>query len=428
MCDSPDRVFAMSGLISRNATEIAAEILSAFPALTIDGARQVGKSTFAAMLADQHDDAQIVTLDDGAARDFARIDPEGFVNQNETGLLVIDEIQRAPDLLLPIKAAIDRARRPARFILTGSADLLRLERTPDSLAGRAISLRLHGLSQGEANGRREGFVDWFLRATSSEPAAFTTPTTRDDYIRILAAGSYPELRRLSARLRDQWLESYLQRIVQLDARDVRQRVEPTRMVSILRLLAANQSGELVKKRIADAADLPASTVTGYLDTLQTLFLTDNLPPWTPNLTSREIGRPKVTIPDSALAMHLTQISPADLQPLIDNNHLGPLAEGLVVAELRKQQTWSNSRYRMFHYRDRDKVEVDLIIELPDRRILGVEVKAGRTYKAEHFKGLRFLADKLGDQFAGGFVLGTADHGVQIGQRLWGLPIAALWEL
>ena len=235
------------------------------------------------------------------------------------------------------------------------------------------------------------------------------------------------MQELTGRLRTTWLDSYLQRIIQRDARDVQRITTPDRLTSLLRLLAANQSGELVKARVAEAANIPATTITTYLDVLETLFLVSTLPPWTPNLTRREVGRPKAIISDSALALRLTRLTEMQLAPLTGSDHIGGLLEGLVVAELLKQSGWSDQEYELFHYRDRNGLEVDIIAELADGTIFGLEVKSSRTFKAEHFNGLRTLRDRLGDRFRGGVVLNSAEAGYQFADRLWGLPISAAWN-
>ncbi|MCF4119603.1 ATP-binding protein [Antribacter sp. KLBMP9083] len=419
----------MEGLIARHGLAWAGELLRTFPALVIEGARQVGKSTFAHMLVDGTP-ALEVTLDDDETLAAALADPRQFVEQAPDRTLVIDEVQRAPELILPVKAAIDRDRRPGRFVLTGSADLLRLERTPDSLAGRAHTVRLRSLSQGEISGRVERFVDSFVNQFidgDGRAQDFNTTWDRERYAQALAAGGYPETLTVSDRARGSWIDSYLARIVQRDARDVRE-VDPVRLLSVLRLVAANQSGELVKNRVAQQAHIPATSITTYLDLLETLYLVETLPPWTPNLTHREVGRHKVSVTDSALAMRLGPISKTQLVRPTGGEHLGPLLEGLVISELRKQALWSDTEYDLFHFRDRDGLEVDAIVQMHDGRVLGIEITSNGAYKSDYFAGLSKLAARAGNRFAGGIVLGTSATGYQYSSNLWGLPISALWEL
>ena len=413
----------MDALLPRRTVSVGRELLSAFPAVVIQGARQVGKSTLARQLVEDHP-AVVVTLDDRRTRDAAVADEAAFVEQCLDGVLVIDEVQREPELLLAIKASIDRDRRPGRFLLTGSADLLTVKGRSDSLAGRAATLRLRGLSQGELAGHPEDFVAWLLAGTP--PQRFATRWTHADYAAAMARGGYPDVRGLSKRLRHAWLDSYLDRVLERDATLLPSGGQPRRLRSIMSLLAANQAGELVKARLADGADIPRNTITAYLDVLRSVYLVDELPPWTANLTRREIGRPKAFLGDSALALRLNRQTEQQLLPLTSDS-IGGLFEAFVASELLKQRSWSDHDYQLFHFRDRDGAEVDLILELDDGRVLGIEVKASSTYRSEHFAGLKFLKDRLGDRFVAGVVVGMADTGYQYADRLYGLPAAALWQ-
>lgn len=413
----------MSPLLERHAHAFASDALRAFPALVIQGARQVGKSTFAHQLLTDPK-TRFVTLDDAATRFAANEAPDDFIAQSTAGTLVIDELQRAPELLLAIKASIDRDRRPGRFVLTGSSNLLRLSRTPDSLAGRAVTIPLRGFSQGEWDERPDDIVSRIRRGI--DPYDVSSAETRDGYIQRIARGGYPEAGRLSGRLRGSWFDSYIERLMERDVADLAPRIDARRIETVLRLLSANQSGELVKARLARDAEVPETSVTSYLDHLETLYLIDRLRPWTPNLTSREAGKPKLFVTDPGLALRIGRVAEEQLRA-VGGVHLGSAMEGFVVTELLKQRTWSDTEYDLYHYRDRAGVEVDVIAELRDGSVLAFEIKAGSTAKPEHFRGLRFLRDRLGDRFLGGFVLNTASRGAVFGDRLGALPIAALWE-
>lgn len=414
----------MEELVRRHAEPTAREWLRYSPALVIEGARQVGKSTFGAMLLPP--DANRLSLDTPEIRAAALADPVGLLAQ--PGPLLIDEVQHAPELLLSIKADIDRDRRPGRFILTGSASLLRVQGLTDSLAGRALRMTLYGLSQGERRGLNDDFVTVFAdTARHQSVSTFTTSTTRRDYVALCVEGAYPEPLGFPPRVRGAWIDSYLESVVGRDLSDLRRQVQPDRAMSLLRLLAARQSQELVKARAASATGIPASTIDSYLDLLRDVFLYEPLPPWTPNLAKREIGRTKALIIDSGIASRLAGMTPEQLNALTHQEAFGHLLEGFVASELRRQQTWSEQEFRLFHYRDSGGIEVDLVVEFADGRVLALEVKASATYQARQFRGLTALRDALGDRFLGGIVLGTAQHGYRYAPKLWGLPISALWE-
>jgi predicted AAA+ superfamily ATPase len=232
---------------------------------------------------------------------------------------------------------------------------------------------------------------------------------------------------LSARWRATWLDSYIQRLLYRDAQAVSERVSPQRLRAVLNLLAANQAGELVKARLAEQAGISGHSVTTCLDVLSTLFLVESLPPFTANLARREIGRPKAALADTALALRLSRVSLPQLVADKGGDWMGRTLEGLVATELLKQQSWSNTRWDLTRYRDRQGLEVDAVIQLEDGRVILIEVKASSTYRTEHFAAMDKLAARLGDRFAAGVVLATADHGWRYSQKLAGLPISALWQ-
>ena len=199
-------------------------------------------------------------------------------------------------------------------------------------------------------------------------------------------------------------------------------------MALLRLLAANQSGEVVKARLAQEADIPAGTVSSYLDLLSDVWLFASLPPWTPNLSQREIARPKGLIIDSALAMRLCRLAADHLTSIPYSKVFGSLLEGFVAAELLRQQTWTDTSFDLYHYRDRTGHEVDLIMELSGGQVIAIEIKAATSFQASHFATLKMLRDQLGDRLTAGIVLNTGTAGYRFSDKLYGLPVSALWSL
>ncbi|MDR0847727.1 MAG: ATP-binding protein [Propionibacteriaceae bacterium] len=411
-------------MVERHIMTFAQDMLGVFPALQIQGARRVGKSTFASMLVDGKPHVSL-SLDHDDVRQAAMDDPRGFVQAAEDGILVLDEVQRAPGLLLAIKAAIDEDPRPGRFVLTGSSDLLRSTRMPDSLAGRAVTVPLWGFSQGEIVGTADDFAAWAHGMT--DPMTLTSTWTKKDYISELTKGSYPEARALSDVHRRVWLRNYTNRLLNRDVAEIGRKVSTSGLARTLRLVAANQSGELVKARIADDTGLPESSVANYLDVLSILYLTTDLNPWTPNLTAREVSRHKVSVADAGLALSLSRTSPEQLVLPTEAIHLGGLLEGFVVAELIKQQTWTKTPFELYHYRAVNGPELDLVMEFDDGRVFLLEVKASQTYRGEYVKSMKELAAKLGPRFIGGTVLTTSTTPFRYTDMIWGLPLSALWE-
>ena len=414
----------MSTVLSRHAAPVAAELLDHFPGVVIEGARQVGKSTFAAQIAQP--DALLMNLDDDDIRDAALADPAGFIAQAQGRQLVVDEIQRAPSLTLAVKASIDRDRRPGRFILTGSSSLLRVRGTADSLAGRVGRMTIYGLSRGEVTGRHDDFAS----ALATNPADITTLITteaRNDYAELLAGGAYPEVRHATPRVRESWIQAYLAGVIGRDLPELRREVRPARSMAILRALAGRQSAELVKATLAEESGVPARTITGYLDLLHDVGLVHSVPPWTPNLSKRETGRAKAFVIDSALAMWLTKITSLQLAQITYGESLGAMLEAFVGVEILRQRVWSARRFDVFHYRDRNGDEVDYVLEFDDGSVIGIEVKAAQSFGRKQFAGLTALRDKLGDRFVAGIVLNTGTKGYRYADRLYGAPISALWH-
>ena len=416
----------MADLVRRNIADLARGALDHFPVVVIQGVRRAGKSTLAGELASERSCVS-VSLDDDETRASATEDPATLLEPARSGqLIVIDEIQRVPDLVLAVKAEVDRAQQPGRFILTGSSDFLALPQIPDSLAGRAATIRLRPFSQGELAGRREDFVSRILDGLDGV-ADVSSPWKRADYAEAAWRGGYPEPLALDEPWRTMWLDSYVERMTSRDAQSVSERVSAERLRVVLRLLAANQAGELVKTRVARDAGISDTSVTTCLDTLKTLFLVDTIPPWTANLAKREIGRPKAVVSDPGLALYLSRISRAQLTSDQGGDWLGHTLEGLVTTELLKQRAWSSTRWELSHYRDRNGLETDAVVELDDGRVILLEVKASATYRSEHFEPMRKMAEQLGDRLVAGIVLTTADHGWRYTNTMAGLPISALWQ-
>jgi uncharacterized protein len=411
-------------LIARHATTLLEEILVDTPIAVIQGARQVGKSTLAQQVLAQRAN-RYVSLDDTNQRSAALADPVTFVEQFPEGCLGIDEVQRVPDLFLALKTAVDRQRRPGRFLLTGSANLLRLPATQDSLAGRAESIELFGLSQGERAGHLEGFVD----AAFGGKLFLDLPGALDraGYLSLACEGGYPEaVARPTVRRRASWFDNYATRIVTRDAADVSHLRQVSDLPTLIRLLAAHTASTVTKATLSRESGIPETTLPPYLDLLETLYLVQRVPAWSNNLAGRVAKAPKLALLDSGLAARLLNVSAASLAANMHPDPAGQLIETFVLAELRKQLPHSETMPTLFHWRDRTGPEVDAVLEAPDGRIVGIEVKASATVGATDFKWLRLLRDKTQHRFVGGLVLYTGKSPLPWGDRLAGIPLSTLW--
>jgi len=360
-------------------------------------------------------------LDDAAVLDAARTDPVGFV-RGRHGLVGIDEAQRVPELLLAIKAEVDAAWRPGRFLLTGSTRLLGAPRLADSLAGRMEALTLWPFTQAELDSRSG--VPALIDSAFSDalPDLHPPAVSRSEVLERAGAGGFlPALDR-TGRRRTAWYDSYVAGVIDREVRALTDATYLRELPRLLRLCAARTSGELNVTDLARDLGLSRSTTDSYLAHLETVFLIQTVPAWSTNLTARVVRRPKLTITDTGLAARLLGGRLSS-----DPELAGRLVETFVVGELRAQAEWSQTRPSLFHYRDRDGVEVDLVLESGDGRVVGVEVKAGATVRAEDLSGLRLLERRLGTDMAAGIVLCTAPEPRHLGGRLWILPISALWH-
>ncbi len=413
-------------MIRRTITEPLLAALSDTPVVTLHGARQVGKSTLARTLAETAHPAAYYTLDDAAVSDAATADPVGFL-AGLSGPVVIDEVQRVPDLLLAVKAAVDRDRTPGRFLLTGSAQILQLPRLADTLAGRMEVLTLWPFTQGEMAGIRDGLIERLFgdQTAIAAPDASGAIVDRSDLIGRLVAGGYPEaVARTSAARRAAWFRNYVVTVTERTVRDV---AEIAGLADLRRLLAALavRSGSPVNYAdLSRTLGIPQSTLRRYAALLEITFLLIRVPAWHANLTSRLVKTAKLHVADSGLLLHLLGADEARLAA--DPTLLGRALESFVVAELTRQAGWSRVPVELFHFRTHAGREVDVVLEHPSGAVVGVEVKLTASPSSGDFEGLRALAAAAGDRFHRGVLLCLAETAVPFGPRLQSLPLGALW--
>lgn len=392
--------------------------------VVVQGARQVGKSTLASQVVTLRG-GRLVTLDDEVTRTAAELDPAGFVRQFPDGLLAIDEVQRVPALILALKMAVDADPRPGRFLLTGSANLLRLPAMQDSLAGRAEDVELFGFSQGELEGHRETFIDRMFAGDSV--AGHRSELTRVDYLERAYAGGYPEaLARARGRRRAGWYDNYVRRITERDAHDVSALRRLEDLPRLLRLLAARNAAELNVAGIANDAGVPVRTLAPYLSLLETLYLIQRIPAWSTNLSKRVVSRPKCALLDTGLAARLVNVDARGLGTAAVQM-AGGLLEGFVAGEVRRQLGWSDETPRIWHYRDHGGAEVDLVLEAADGRVVAIEVKASSSVGISDGRWLANMRDRLGRQFVQGVILHTGPTAAPFGDRITAAPLDILWR-
>jgi len=337
--------------------------------------------------------------------------------------MVIDEVQRAPGIVLPIKARVDEDERPGQFILAGSARLLGLRSLPDTLIGRTETVELWPFSQGELDGGHDRFVDAVFADTLD--LSLSGATARDDYLEGAVRGGFPEATKRVDVRRQRFFASYVNDLIDRDVthlQDISRRSDLDRLV---RLLAGRMATLVNVSNITTHAGIPKTSLDRYLALFEEVFLIKRIASWSNSATPRAVHRRKLLFVDSGLAAHLAGWTAAKMRR--EPSLAGQLLENFVLSELARQLSWSREPTRLLHYRNRDGVEVDGILESNDGRIVGIEVKASSTVKAEDFRSLAHLERVAAGQLLRGVVLYTGDRVLPFGPRLVAVPIDAVWS-
>ena len=388
----------------------------------ISGARQAGKSTLVQIVAGDRP-AERRDLDRVQDRTAALTDPVGFVDFPEP--LVIDEIQRAPELLLAIKVSVDEDPRPGRYLLTGSSQLFGMIAAPDALPGRMETVELWPFSQGEIDGEPDGFIDAVFALGPG--LRHESAVSRADYAARIVRGGLPEATsRTDARRRERFFDAYVQALIDRDVRQLSDIQHKGELRKLVRLLAARSGSIIASGALESTLGLSRPTIARYLQALDEIFLVKRIPGWSRNLGTRATAAPKLIFVDSGIAAH--EVSSDARALLRPGAPFGPLLESFVLSELARQLTWSDQLADLYHYRDHSKFEVDAVLENRRGQVVGIEVKAATTVGSDDFRGLRRLAERLGDDFITGIVLYTGTSTLPFGEKLRAMPVSALWQV
>lgn len=408
--------------IRRHLQSGLAAALGDTPVVCLLGPRQCGKST----LAIHHDPRRTYfSLDDAQYLTLARQDPTGFV-ADLPPFVTIDEIQRAPELVLAIKQAVDADRRPGRFLLTGSANLLQLPKLADSLAGRMECLYLHPFTESEKQGAKGAFLQTWLEGNLAVQLTGTRAPAPSQLPARLVAGGYPEANRRTPTRARQWLRQYLKSIIERDIHDVAQIKDGDDVARLIELLA-NRTGTLLNvTELSNATGSTRRTIENHLAILEKLFLIRRLSAWHRNATKRLVKSPKIHLCDSGLAALLSDLALA--QWIDERQRFGHLLESFVLQQLIALADCTAPDIRFWHYRDKDQVEVDCILTCGNK-IWAAEIKTSRTVTATDTKGLQRVATLAGKDFQSGIVFHDGDNTLPItGTPFLAVPISKLWEL
>jgi predicted AAA+ superfamily ATPase len=388
----------------------------------IVGPRQSGKSTLAQHIRETGFDAEKYTLDDFDTRAAAESDPTGFVARIGPRA-IIDEVQRVPDLLLAVKMRLDIDNARGQFLLTVSANIQTLPTIRDALPGRVEYVRLWTLAQCEIERTRPTLLESLFDGTF--PSIAGAPVGRHEYAERVATGGYPDALGRTTRSRHAFFASYLDAVIGRDAPELRSTRSAADLEQVLRMLATRSSGLLNFSALATRLGINANTAKAYIELLEDLLLIRRHRAWHPNLGKREATTPKAYVTDSGLLAHLLR---ADEQRISHDDHIAGVAfETFAVMEILRQIDWLDDIVDMYHYRDKDKREVDVVLERADGTVVVIEIKSTASTRPNDLRGLRYLRDKLGDRFVAGIVLNAGQRTLPFGDRIAVVPLCALWQ-
>lgn len=405
-------------LFTRRIEPRIAEAMADTPVVLLAGPRQAGKTTLVRQVAQGR--LRYLTLDDDLTLLSAHQDPVGMIRSLDRA--VIDEIQRAPQLLLAIKKSVDEDRRPGRFVLTGSANLMALPTVADSLAGRIETLSLLPLSQCEIEGRSTNWLDTVFAGQLPQPGS---SSRADDLVGRVLRGGYPEaMSRSTARRRTTWARQYLDSIIQRDVPDVAGIERLDQLPRFLRALAQTAGQMCNYTQLAGQVGLDGKTAAKYVGIFEQMYLLKRVDVWARNRLNRVVKTPKLQFTDSGLLATLLDLTAQEVEN--DRTRFGNVLETFVFAELLKHTTTAEGDYRLMYYRDADKVEVDVVIENAAGQLVGVEVKATATVQESALRGLKKLSGLAGDSFKMGILLYDGDEIMPLGDRIWAAPLSTLW--
>jgi hypothetical protein len=410
-------------LIARHIRPLLVDALSEARVVCLLGARQVGKTTLIQALAGEEHPARYVSLDDRGARELARADPAGFVGGG--GRLAIDEVQRAPDLLLAIKRVVDSDNTRGRFLLTGSANILTLPQIADALPGRVAYFTLWPFSKRELAGPPGAFLENSFAGRA--PGVNGVATGRPGYADVVVRGGFPEATDAGAAGRRRFFADYASSILGREIADLASVKDTGAAGRVLRLVAARSAALTNLSSIGRELGIDHKTVANHLRALEQLFLVVRLPAWHTNLGHRVVRTAKLHIADTGMLCSLLGVDAQRLET--DGGIAGSVFETFVVNEVVRQASVSDlgPLLTLYHYRDRRGHEVDLVIEHAGGDVIAIEVKASATPRLRDIYGLTQLRDQLGERFRLGLLLHLGPDTIPMGDRISAVPLAGLWS-
>jgi len=409
-------------LIERNIRSLVVDGLAQARVVCLLGARQVGKTTLVQSVAATEHPVRYVSLDEPGELEEARADPTGFV---AGGRLAIDEVQRAPELLLAIKRVVDSDNARGQFLLTGSANILTLPQIADALPGRVDYMTLWPFSQIELAGGRGSFIEDAFEGRAPRPT--DVPIGRAGYADRVLRGGFPEAVDSGDARRLRFFAGYIDSILGREVIDLAAVRDADATARVLHLAAARSGALTNLSAMGRELGIDHKTVANHLKALEQLFLIVRLRAWHRNLGHRIVRSAKLHLADTGM---LCTLLGADADRLASDGAIaGSVFETFVVNEIVRLASVSElgPLLSLFHYRDQRRNEIDLVIEHAAGDVVGIEVKASSTPRRGDAAGLRLLRDRLGSRFRLGLVLHLGPTSIPLGDRIEAVPLAGLWS-
>lgn len=395
------------------------EALNSRRVVILSGARQCGKTTTSKTIVDK--DCIFRTLDDTTLLQAAQSDPQNFIKHSKK-TMVIDEVQRVPELITAIKKIVDEDTRYGQYLLTGSVNLQTLPTVKESLAGRVKKIRLRPLTQGEIAKKEPSF----LNRLSHRDFVDNTDYDKESLLKLMFKGGYPEpLFMESSKERTSWYKDYLNTIIEYDLKDIANIKRQDSLKDLMAIIASFSSKFIDKSKITSSMGVANQTLDSYLGVLENTYLVDKLMPYLKTDYERVNKQSKYFVSDTGLMCSVLNWKIDDL--ILDADKTGKLFETYIYNQIIAQVDLENLDYSLYHYRDREKREIDFIIQ-DSNNIYGIEVKSGTLISRDHFKHLKWFKNNLvKDKHFVGIVLYSGENVASFGEDLYAVPINNLWE-
>lgn len=415
-------------MFERKLTPIITELLAEFRIVYLTGPRQAGKTTLTKIIA-QNGGFEYISFDNQTILQSAQNDPIGFINSFHDKKVVLDEFQYIPELIPAIKHASDNlpSNVKGKFLLTGSADIFRSGKTQEALPGHMARLELYPLSLSEKYETDYNIID--LLCNEHFNLNNLALLTRADLANLILAGGYPEIQDKSPRAKQIWYKSYVEGRLFKDFEtlyhakgDYRSKLE-----ALIPYLAGIAGNLLKYSNISNDLGEDDKLVKAYIEVLELMFIIKRVPAYLKSKAKRQaITMPKLQTIDTGLACSLLGIK--NEEQLLNSPHYGGLLENLIYMELLKQNSWSEEKVELLHFRDKYQNEVDIVLERDNHQIIGVEIKASATVNIHDFKGLIKLAEFNPSKFQYGVIFYSGKELLPFYQneiKLFALPISLL---